>query len=116
MRFADATDVSSLTLLLTYTTVGGVEKTVEINGEDFVYVEAYDAYSAKYTDIAAADMSCEVKATVYDGINAVSNTMVYSIESYVANRLAASSNEAFKTLVTEMYKYSESAKAYFTGE
>lgn len=116
MRFADGTDVSSLTLLLTYTTVGGVEKTVEINGEDFVYVEAYGAYSAKYTDIAAADMSCEVKATVYSGINAVSNTMVYSIESYVANRLAASSNEAFKTLVTEMYKYSESAKAYFTGE
>ena len=115
MRFAEGTDISALTLLLTYTTVGGVEKTVEISGEDFVYVESYNAYAAKYCEIAAADMSCEIKATVYDGINAVSNTMVYSIESYVANRLSASSNEAFKTLISEMYKYSVSAKEHFTA-
>lgn len=114
IRFTEGTDVSALKLVLTYTTVAGVEKYIEISGSDFVYVEAYRAYSAKCVDIAAADMSCEVYATVYDGITPVSNTEVYSIESYVANRLAASTDESFKILISEMYKYSESARKYFT--
>ena len=113
IRFAEGTDVSALKLVLTYTTATGIEKRVEISGSDFVYVDAYKAYSAKCVDIAAADMSSEIYATVCSGTTPVSNTEVYSIESYVANRLAASASETFKALITEMYKYSTAAAIYW---
>ena len=71
-------------------------------------------YTAKCTEIAAADMGCEISVTIYDGLTPISDTTVYSIETYVYNRLKKSNDEIFKALITEMYKYSESAKAYFT--
>ena len=107
-------DLSSLNLVLVYTTVGGTKKVIEINGKDFVYSENNKMYTAKCTDIAAADMGCDVSATIYDGLTPISDTTVYSIETYVYNRLEKSKDEIFKSLITEMYKYSESARVYFT--
>lgn len=113
VRLASGADASGYSLKLTYTTVGGVNKEIEIGGEDFVYIEAYDAYGVKYTGIAAPDMSCEILATVYSSDTTVSDTVAYSIESYVANMLEKSEDEVFKALITELYKYSVSSKTYF---
>ena len=114
LSLAQDVDLSSLNLVLKYTTVGGIEKIIEINGKDFVYSENNKMYTAKCTEIAAADMGCEISVTIYDGLTPISDTTVYSIETYVYNRLKKSNDEIFKALITEMYKYSESAKAYFT--
>lgn len=71
------------------------------------------AYSARFDKIAPAEFRNEIKLWISaDGAD-ISNTYVYSIESYIASRLQKSTDENFKELMRETIKYADSAKVYF---
>ena len=63
-----------------------------------------------FDGLNAGQMKEDVFATVYSGDTAVSDTIRYSIESYVHSHKA--DGDELGTLVQEMYKYGCAAKAY----
>ena len=71
----------------------------------------YDIY---FSSIAAKDLDAEVVAAVYDGNTQISDTLFYSVETYVYKRLGKTTDENFKKLLIEMMKYSRSAKNYLS--
>ena len=68
---------------------------------------------AKYKDIPASELRNLIEVTIVEGEGAISDTITYSIETYVNSRLQNSTNEEFKTLLKELMKYSDSARNYF---
>ena len=70
-------------------------------------------YIAFCTIIAPTDMSSVVSATIYNGDTPISDTVNYSIESYVNDRMTNSSSDTYKDLITKMMKYANSTKAHF---
>ena len=67
----------------------------------------------KYKDIPASELRNLIDVTIVEGDEAISDTLTYSIETYVNSRLQNSTNEVFKTLLKELMKYSDSARNYF---
>lgn len=63
-----------------------------------------------FEGLNAGQMSEPVYATVYNGSTAISDTIMYSVESYVHSHKA--DGDELGTLVQEMYKYGCAAKAY----
>ena len=72
-------------------------------GQYYVYVD----------ELAAAEMSKEVYVTLYQGETAVSDTICYSIETYVAAAMLDDKNEKLVTLLKAMMCYGKSAETYF---
>ena len=116
MTFDSGNPADSVTLVLSYTAINGTKYDKTIPASEFVYDSSISAYTAKLTTIAAKDMSSIVTAKIYDGDQLISNEIHYSIETYVRNRLNASTNELFKALIGEMIKYGKSAEAYFKNK
>lgn len=105
MRFGfTAEDVSNLTVKVKS---GGSEWV--INSDEFVL--SGDRYYVYFNGLNAGQMSDEVYVTVYDGDTAVSDTLLYSIESY-AYSMQNDSNVNLANLVISMMKYGNSAYAY----
>ena len=80
-----------------------------IDGADFQYMEGF--YRILFDGLYTSEMSETVLITLYEGEEAVSNTMSYSIESYVASMIH-SGNPLLETLVRYMLRYGDSAKAF----
>lgn len=112
MQYADDQPTDNTFLRLTYTTAAGTSVKADIPFAQFGYDSERGAYTAKLNKLAAKDMGTVVTAQLYNGEEAISGQLEYSIETYVFNRLNNSTDENFKTLITEMMKYSRSAKAY----
>lgn len=72
-----------------------------IEGGYYVYFDGFNA----------DEMSKNVYLTVYDGINPVSNTIRYSIESYAASK-QNNTDANLSVLVNAMMKYGNSAYSY----
>lgn len=111
MSFEDI-DMTGVVLQLTYI-ANGVETVKEIPASEFIYDEKQDCYTAKLTSLSAAELFENVKIVILDGDVEISDTVTYNLETYIYNRLAASTNESFKVLLREVAKYAASAKAYF---
>ena len=75
---------------------------VQKNGAWYVYV----------VDLAYAQLSEEVYVTLYEGDTIISDTICYSVESYVATTDLAA-NAKIGALLKAMMCYGDSAKAYF---
>ena len=85
--------------------IGGVE--YKINN---VSGDANGIYVARVESFNAAQLREEIKATVCDASgNAVSNTVVYSVESYVARNI---DDESLVGLMKAMMKYGDAAQAF----
>ena len=70
-------------------------------------------YVAQLNNLKIADLRCVLKVEILNNNDKViSDTVYYSVESYVSNRLNASTNEDFKELLKMLMKYSDSAKKY----
>ena len=70
-------------------------------------------YYFHFNGLNAAQMSEPVYLTVYDGDTPVSNTICYSIESYVSDQLKKDDqDEEFVTLIKAMMNYGDSAYAF----
>lgn len=63
--------------------------------------------------ITPAEMDCVIDATIYDGDKAISQTLQYSIESYVASRIEESTSTTYKNLMRLMILYGQAAKKHF---
>ena len=103
-------DLTNVVLRLTYV-VDGVETVKDIPATEFIVDQGY--YTAKLTDLAAAELFEDVKIVILDGETAISDTVTYNVETYIYNRLSASSKTSFKDLLKNLAKYAASAKAYF---
>lgn len=90
---------------------------VKVNGSNIASKNIVSAgeenkYYAIYEGIKANQMRQDLSVVVYDGENAVSETLTYSVEAYATHMSSAGEGEAFENLVFAMMKYGDSAKAY----
>ena len=70
-----------------------------------------DSYVIDFDELMAKQMSSLIHATVYRNNEVISNTMQYSIESYISKNIT---KENMKELLTCMIYYGKSAAAYFS--
>ena len=87
--------------------VGGGEQTWDV--EKFVKEEDY--YLAYFSGLNPAQMREPVTVTMYMGDEAVSNSLTYSIESYVFDAFT-NADKTTKTLLQEMLYYGDAAEEY----
>jgi len=86
-------------------------ETFEIPASEFVKTDTFSkdgSYYAYFAGLNAHQMRNAVDMTFYDGDTAVSNTVRYSIASYVA-RNQSTSNTALLNLINAMLTYGDSA-------
>ena len=104
LRFvaAEGVDTSKLTARATVGAETMEAHVVQKNGAWYVYV----------VDLAYAQLSKEVYVTLYEGDTIISDTICYSVESYVATTDLAA-NAKIGALLKAMMCYGDSAKAYF---
>jgi hypothetical protein len=105
--------LSGLSLRISYADEAGVEHVTIIDSKDFVYDSSIGYYAAKLNNLNSAELRAMLTAEILLGGTVISDTVYYSVETYVYNRLNKSTNETFKTLLKELMKYSDSAKKYF---
>ena len=92
---------------------------VEVDGQTVSYgADKFVANGGKYyVDVdamTAQQMRSAVYATVYEGQTAISNTIRYSIETYVATAYGTQYSDAkLDAMMIAMLKYGDSAYAYF---
>ena len=112
MAFAEGQDMSNVKIVFSYNDFKGNPKSQIVKADRFTATGS--KYIAYCTIIAPTDMGCVVSATIYDGDTAISDTVNYSIETYVYNRLLNSSSETYKALITDMMKYAFSTRDHFS--
>ena len=70
------------------------------------------SYSIKYRGLNATQMRDMIDVTIYSGGTAISNTLRYSVESYVKSRLDNSTDQIMIALAKALMHYGDSAEAY----
>lgn len=73
-------------------------------------------YRFNYKNIAAKQMGDELQAVLHatkDGVEYTSPEDTYSVKQYAMNRLAASDNSDFKTMMVDLLNYGTAAQNYF---
>lgn len=105
-------DVNDLQVKISYEETDGVVRTACIDGSKFVYRSGY--YCANFSELNAMQMRTLCAAEVYSKATGsrVSDTVIYSIESYAESK-ANDADAALVELVTAMMKYGDSTCAYF---
>lgn len=108
--------VSDLELHVQYTDTYGKTRTEVIDNSEFEY-KLYNGayyYVANFSSLYAMQMREECTAEVFSKATGkrISNTVIYSIESYVASKSNAE-DEKLVALVLSMMKYGDAAKAFF---
>lgn len=106
-------DLTGLSMRVTYADEKCVVHSTKISSKDFTFDSSVGYYSAKLNNLNSAELRAMLTAEIYFNETVISDTIYYSVETYVYNRLNKSTNEMFKTLLKELMKYSDSAKKYF---
>ena len=88
-----------------------VKKTLSYTNEanNFVYDPSNGRYAIVFGGLIPNELSNKVLATVYVGDTAVSNTLCYSVESYVAGKY---NDPDVGAIAKAIMKYGDAAKAY----
>lgn len=100
-------------LKVVYTTASGEKGVETIDGADFVYRTDVNSYTAYFNGLKASEFRSVLFLTLVRGDEAISATVKYSLDTYAANRLEASTDENYKELLKKTLIYSDSAKNYF---
>ena len=79
----------------------------------FVYRTDVNSYTAYFNGLKASEFRSVLFLTLVRGDEAISATVKYSLDTYAANRLEASTDENYKELLKKTLIYSDSAKNYF---
>ena len=111
LKFAEGQDMKNIKIVFSYESSKGEHKTQTVKASKFKTSGEY--YLANCTVITPADMRCVVSATIYDGNTPISDTLNYSIETYVWKRLQGSDSETYKSLIMQMMKYGISVEEHF---
>ena len=112
MNLSGCEDVSALELRVTYEDLDGETRTAIIPGSSFT--ENNGSYVASFSDLNAAQMRTVLSAGIYSGDTCISETLLYSIESYANAK--ASGSDALAELVNAMMKYGDAANAFYFAE
>lgn len=102
-----AGDVEALNLRVSYVSANGKEVTLTVDTCELYNIEK-NFYAFTVDTLLATDMRCELTMALYEGDTQISETQVYSVESYCASR-AGLIGELGKALLA----YSDAAKAFF---
>ena len=107
VTLTDGVDTANLKLV-----VNNIDKGLgeEITFSEFELISG-NTYYAYFTGITPDQVSDQITAVVMDGENAISNTYLYSVESY-AYKFTDASYGVVADLVSALIKYSDAAKAY----
>lgn len=111
--FGIDSDLSGVKLKVVYTTASGEEGVETIDGANFVYRTDVNSYTAYFNGLKASELRSVLFLTLVRGDEAISATVKYSLDTYAANRLEASTDENYKELLKKTLIYSDSAKNYF---
>mgnify|MGYP004562057563 CR=1 FL=1 len=111
--FGIDSNLSGVKLKVVYTTASGEEGVETIDGADFVYRADVNSYTAYFNGLKASELRSVLFLTLVRGDEAISATVKYSLDTYAANRLEASTDENYKELLKKTLIYSDSAKNYF---
>ncbi len=111
MAFAEGQDMSNVKIVFRYEDNSGNTRSQTVRASRFGTSGEY--YTADCTNIIPSAMRSIVSATIYDGNTPISDTLNYSIETYVHNRAASSTSATFKTLIKDMLKFGISAEIHF---
>ena len=114
LTFDQSQSLDAVRMVIKYTTASGGKHEESIPFSRF-RSNSNGTYDVYVSSIAAKDLGTEVEAAVYDGENLISDTLYYSIETFVYNRLQKSNSETFKKLIIDAMKYSRSAQNYFSN-
>ena len=104
-----AGDVEALSLRVTYVNMKG-EEVAQVLDSAEVYNQAKGYYAFTLDTLYAGELRTELTMALYQGDTQVSETQIYSVESYCAGRTGALA-ELGKALLA----YGDSAKAFFTN-
>lgn len=108
--------VDDLEVHVQYTDSSRQTQTAVIDSSEFEYRVMSGAYRyvANFSELQAYQLREICTAEVFSKSTGqrISNTLVYSIESYAAS-MSSSSDETLNFLIMEMMKYGDSARAYF---
>ncbi len=111
--FGTDSDLNGVKLKVIYTTASGEEGVETIDGADFVYRTDVNSFAAYFNGLKASEFRSVLFLTLVRGDEAISATVKYSLDTYAANRLEASTDENYKELLKKTLIYSDSAKNYF---
>ena len=111
--FGIDSNLSGVKLKVVYTTASGEEGVETIDGADFVYRTDVNSFAAYFNGLKASELRSVLFLTLVRGDEAISATVKYSLDTYAANRLEASTDENYKELLKKTLIYSDSAKNYF---
>ena len=82
--------------------------------KDAVGNDIPDSYKVNFSQMLATDMRTDVTAKICCNGVVTSNTLLYSVESYVASKLGATNTaENLANLLKMMMYYGDAAAAYF---
>ena len=102
-----AGDMDALNLRVSYVNAKGEEVTLTVETAE-LYNSKLGYYAFTVDTLLASEMRTELTMALYEGDTQVSETQIYSVESYCAGRVGALA-ELGKTLLA----YSDAAKAFF---
>lgn len=85
-----------------------------IDGSEFVRASE-GVYNIEFSGLDAGQMRDNVYITIFDGDTAVSNTLCYSVETYVYNK-QNNGDTNFVNLIIAMMRYGDSAYDYITED
>ncbi|MBQ9734561.1 MAG: leucine-rich repeat domain-containing protein [Clostridia bacterium] len=106
-------DLTGIALRITYTDGLGVTHVTVVESTEFMYENSQESYTAKLTDLNSAELRAQIQVEIMLDEQVISDTLYYSVETYVYNRLNKSTDENFKALLKVLMKYSDSANKYF---
>ena len=104
-------DMSNIKVVYKYTRYDDIPVTVTVPASELT--KSGDYYLVSFSSLCIPDLRKIVSATIYDGSKPISDTLSYSVESYVYNRMQNSASGTFKTLLNNMMNYSVSAEKHF---
>ena len=78
-----------------------------------VTIGGVDYWCVTVSNLAAKEMDDDVTVTIYKGEEAISKAKTMSLRQYGEERLAASTDNLFKTTVVDMLNYGAEAQKYF---
>lgn len=113
MDLSQYADLSGIVLHVEYTDFYGTEKVLNIPSSQFEFNSGVNMYCGLISTLKAADFRKVMTISVWkDGV-VISDTVTYSIETYVCKKLSSSSDVIFKALLEKMMIYGDSTEAYF---
>jgi len=92
---------------------GTVTSTVASTEWTSVKISGVEHWCITVSDLAAKEMDDDITVTIFKDNEAISNPKTMSLRQYGEERLAASSNDEFKTVVVDMLNYGAEAQKYF---